>query len=129
MDRYSYSGVAFTMAKEIEGLDMDWCQTIERGKLPEPDIIFYMDLSVQSSSRRPGFGSEAYEKREFQEAVQKAFEKLRNEKWTVIDADRSFDDISFEILPKALQAVIECRNGRPLRKLWMDEAFHVKRGS
>jgi thymidylate kinase len=26
VDRYSFSGVAFTSAKEKEGIDLDWCK-------------------------------------------------------------------------------------------------------
>jgi dTMP kinase len=31
VDRYSYSGVAFTAAKKMEGLDLEWCKAPERG--------------------------------------------------------------------------------------------------
>ena len=34
VDRYSYSGVAFTAAKGVPGLDLEWCKAPERGLLP-----------------------------------------------------------------------------------------------
>ena len=38
LDRYSYSGIAYTAAK---GIDIDWCILTEKG-LPKPDIVFYL---------------------------------------------------------------------------------------
>ena len=35
IDRYAYSGVAFTASK---GLDIEWCKNPDRG-LPKPDIV------------------------------------------------------------------------------------------
>jgi dTMP kinase len=30
VDRYSFSGVAFTSAKEKEGIDLDWCKVLSK---------------------------------------------------------------------------------------------------
>jgi dTMP kinase len=38
LDRYAYSGVAFTSAK---GLDYEWCKNSDRG-LPRPDMVFFL---------------------------------------------------------------------------------------
>ncbi len=38
LDRYAYSGVAFTSAK---GLDLEWCKNSDKG-LPKPDIVFFL---------------------------------------------------------------------------------------
>ncbi len=38
LDRYSYSGIAYSHAK---GLDYNWCRNTEIG-LPEPDTVFYL---------------------------------------------------------------------------------------
>lgn len=40
LDRYAYSGAAFSAAK---GFDLEWCKNCDRG-LPKPDIVFYMYL-------------------------------------------------------------------------------------
>lgn len=69
MDRYCYSGAAFTMAKGLEGLNAEWCKSIERGKLPEPDQTYFMDIPIDVAQKRSGFGEERYEKKEFQEKV------------------------------------------------------------
>ena len=38
LDRYSYSGVAYTAAK---GIDFNWAMVTEQG-LPKPDIVIYL---------------------------------------------------------------------------------------
>ena len=121
MDRYAYSGAAFTMAKKLEGLDIKWCKAIEAGKLPAPDILFYMTLPISSTCTRPGFGEEKYEKHEMQESVRQAFEELMiGEKWTMINADRPQEEIAQEIFPIAMEAVKACREGRPFKRLWSE---------
>ena len=41
LDRYVYSGVAYSAAK---GLDFNWCLTCDIG-LPKPDLIFYIEIN------------------------------------------------------------------------------------
>lgn len=65
VDRYAYSGVAFTAAKGAPGLDRAWCQAPDVG-LPAPDAVFFLDLSVEAAAARGGYGEERYEKAEFQ---------------------------------------------------------------
>lgn len=52
-DRYAYSGVAFTSAKEDPGLTIDWCQGPDRG-LPAPDVVIFLDISQQDAEKRGG---------------------------------------------------------------------------
>lgn len=40
VDRYSYSGVAFSSAK---GLDIEWCKAPEVGLLA-PDLVMYLNI-------------------------------------------------------------------------------------
>ncbi|GMQ10009.1 hypothetical protein CsSME_00053183 [Camellia sinensis var. sinensis] len=40
VDRYSFSGVAFSSAK---GLDIEWCKAPEMGLLA-PDLVLYLDI-------------------------------------------------------------------------------------
>jgi len=62
-DRYSYSGIAYSAAKE--NMDFQWCKIVESG-LPKPDIVFFMDVATSEISTRQGFGDEIYEKLDFQ---------------------------------------------------------------
>lgn len=54
VDRYSYSGVAFSAAK---GLDIDWCKAPEAG-LIKPDLVLLLTMTAEAISERNGFGNE-----------------------------------------------------------------------
>lgn len=54
VDRYSYSGVAYSTAK---GLSLDWCKGPERNLL-RPDCVLYLTLSSDAMAKRGGFGDE-----------------------------------------------------------------------
>lgn len=67
-DRYAYSGVAYTAAKQRPGLDIPACRAPDQG-LPAPDVVLYLDLPQQAAAARAGYGEERYEKVEFQQQV------------------------------------------------------------
>ncbi|KAF9194714.1 hypothetical protein BGZ51_007941 [Haplosporangium sp. Z 767] len=94
VDRYAYSGVAFSTAK---GLDLTWCKNPDRG-LIRPDITFFLDLPTSEAEKRGGFGDERYEKRELQENVREVFLKLKDKEWVMIDAKKSILAMHYEIL-------------------------------
>ena len=52
-DRYAYSGVAFTAAKDNPDLSLDWCRAPDRG-LPAPDCVLYLDLTPEQAAERGG---------------------------------------------------------------------------
>lgn len=54
VDRYAFSGVAFSAAK---GLDFDWCKAPEKGIL-KPDLVLFLQLSTAAIEKRGGFGDE-----------------------------------------------------------------------
>lgn len=101
LDRYAYSGVAFSSAK---GLDMDWCLSPDKG-LIRPDIIVHLDLTVDDAMKRGNFGDERYEKEEFQRKVFHEFEVLKREikgqydgpLWISVDANQSKESLHNEI--------------------------------
>lgn len=80
IDRYAYSGVAFSVAK---GLDFDWCKHPDVGLL-SPDLVLFLDLSINEAEKRGGFGEERYEKRDLQIKVRTEFRKLKDNSWKVI---------------------------------------------
>jgi dTMP kinase len=43
MDRYAFSGVAFSSAKQ--GMDLQWCMQPDAG-LPAPDILLHLELGA-----------------------------------------------------------------------------------
>lgn len=94
LDRYWYSGVAYSTAK---GLDLEWCKWADRG-LPQPDLVLFFDLDPTLSQHRPEFGEERYERTEFQQAVRNAFVQLYDHStWKTIDASQSIDQVSKSI--------------------------------
>ena len=60
-DRYAYSGVAFSSAKNEEDrqckggedLSVDWCKSPDVG-LPAPDTVIFLDLSQEEAAKRGG---------------------------------------------------------------------------
>lgn len=72
LDRYVYSGVAYSAAKKIPSMDMTWCLYPDKGLL-KPDLtIFFMNQNLDVINRQ-GFGEERYEKVEFQSNVRATF--------------------------------------------------------
>lgn len=94
VDRYCYSGVAYSSAK---GLDFDWCKSPDSGLL-KPDLVVYLTLSQEAMARRGGFGDERYETSEMQKNVIKIFDRLMEKPlWNVIDADKTEEELSAEL--------------------------------
>ncbi|EXC25420.1 Thymidylate kinase [Morus notabilis] len=92
VDRYSYSGVAFSSAK---GLDMDWCKAPEIGLLA-PDLVLYLEIPPEKAAERGGYGGERYEHLEFQKKVSKSYQALHDASWKVINF--SFVDMALKKL-------------------------------
>ncbi|XP_011374572.1 thymidylate kinase isoform X1 [Pteropus vampyrus] len=73
VDRYAFSGVAFTSAKE--NFHLDWCKQPDVG-LPKPDLVVFLQLQLAVAAARGEFGRERYENRAFQERVLQRFHQL-----------------------------------------------------
>lgn len=114
VDRYAYSGIAFSAAKK--GMDMEWCKKAETG-LPKPDAVFFLSLSPEALAKRGGFGTERYEVTEIQEEVRNNFLKLADDSWQVINADQEVDVLHQNILSHAL-SIIKNAKSKSLGYLW-----------
>ena len=85
VDRYAYSGVAYTAAK---GYDIEWCKSADVGLL-QPDLVIYLDITVNDAMKRGNFGGERYETETFQEKVREIYIneiiepewKVKKKKW------------------------------------------------
>eukprot|EP00062_Callorhinchus_milii_P000459 gi/632934482/ref/XP_007884875.1/ PREDICTED: thymidylate kinase isoform X1 [Callorhinchus milii] len=105
VDRYAFSGVAFTSAKpvstniwskgvekgegkwlhnlieclewliQIKEFTLTWCKQPDVG-IPKPDLILFLQLSPSDAMKRGDFGNERYENRHFQEQVLRQFNEL-----------------------------------------------------
>jgi dTMP kinase len=98
LDRYFYSGIAFSAAKGIPGMDINWCKQPDVG-LPRPDLTLFLEVSESVQQERGGFGAERYEQAEFQKKVRAVFNQLRQSAgdWKTISADVEFEKVSTAI--------------------------------
>ncbi|CAN1315588.1 Thymidylate kinase [Linum perenne] len=95
VDRYSYSGVAFSSAK---GLDLEWCK---------------------KAAERGGYGGERYEQLEFQKKVAECYHALHDCSWKMINACQPIEDIEKQLQSIVLDNVVACKGGgRPISHLW-----------
>ncbi|KAI3793895.1 hypothetical protein L1987_36518 [Smallanthus sonchifolius] len=114
VDRYSYSGVAFSSAK---GLDIEWCKAPEVGLLA-PDLVVYLDIPPEKAAERGGYGGERYEKLEFQKNVAQYYKKLSDASWKIIDACQPMEDVEKQLKEIVLDCVKSCQNGKSVSQLW-----------
>ena len=95
VDRYSFSGIAYSVAKvravylEIshlnikQGLSWAECTASEVG-LVAPDLVFFLDLTPEEAAKRSEYGLEIYETVEFHQKVHEAYKQLaRHYNWIV----------------------------------------------
>ncbi|XP_036609150.1 thymidylate kinase [Trichosurus vulpecula] len=117
VDRYAFSGVAFTSAKE--NFSLDWCKQPDVG-LPKPDLILFLHLSSQEAAKRGDFGSERYENNAFQEkALQRFYQLMKDDSlnWKTIDASQSIEDLHKEIYSLS-EETIQMAREMPVGELW-----------
>lgn len=123
VDRYAYSGVAFTQAK---GLDKTWCHSCDVG-LMKPDLVIYFHRNKQSNCLSYT-GDERYETQTFQEKVELYFEQLLSSssahEWkaiNVIDTDnknmRTKESIQNEIRLHVKSCLDGIKNNH-IEELW-----------
>ncbi|KAK9669857.1 hypothetical protein RND81_13G159300 [Saponaria officinalis] len=115
VDRYSYSGVAFSSAK---GLDFEWCKAPEAGLLA-PDLVLYLDVPPEKAAERGGYGGERYERLDFQKKVGEKYQALRDDTWKIVDASLTMEEVHQEIKEYVMQSVKSCEIGKPFSQLWL----------
>ena len=121
VDRYAVSGVAFSAAKGLPDMNLEWCKAPDVG-LPAPDAVLYLDVSPEVAAARGGYGQERYEKEAFQQEVRRCYQDLRGEvpqgTWHVVDAGRSVDEVHDQVLKITEATVQSCAQGKGLVNLW-----------
>ncbi|ABC55103.1 thymidylate kinase [Cyprinid herpesvirus 3] len=114
LDRYAFSGVAFTAAKP--GFELEWCKRTDVG-LPKPDLVVFLAIEASAVESRGGFGDERYEVSAFQAAVRENFEVLMKDvtvNWRKVDAARTPEQVHGDILrltDDAHNAIYDSRDG------------------
>ena len=94
LDRYAYSGVAYTAAKGEK--DREELKNPDRG-LVRPDMVFYLYIDPEVAQLRGDYGKEVYEKVEFQKKVDSNFRSIE-EGWVVLDASKPAELLHEEIV-------------------------------
>lgn len=127
VDRYAYSGVAFTAAKRVPGLDAAWAAAPDVG-LPAPDAVLLLTLPPAVAATRGGFGGERYEDETLltrvageYAALMEADEKRGSSaptRWTRVDADGTPDVVAERVTAAAAPALEAAAAGAPLKALW-----------
>lgn len=107
MDRYVYSGIAYSLAKD-NACDATWLCSPEVG-LPKPDLTFFLTVGMEELRTRDGWGSERYEKEQFQIRVRECFFRVLR-----ADTDTSIEIVDVNGLGiseahDALWAIVERR--------------------
>jgi dTMP kinase len=97
MNRYYQSNIVYG---SVNGLEIRWLYTLDKN-MPRSDLTIILDVPVHISEQRGTLmGGNLFEHdREFKEMVKDAFLTLaEKEKWKVIDAARSKEDIHKDVI-------------------------------
>ena len=116
VDRYAYSGVAFSAAKE--GFTLDWCKQPDVG-LPKPDLVCFLDVTEGVARSREGFGEERYELTHFQRKVRENYTHLCDSSWVTVSADGTITEVEeelYEIVSVEVNKIVKGEIG----KLWVE---------
>eukprot|EP00051_Salpingoeca_urceolata_P007442 m.97784 g.97784 ORF g.97784 m.97784 type:complete len:222 (-) comp15237_c0_seq2:57-722(-) len=120
VDRYAFSGVAFSSAKE--SLDLEWCKQPDAG-LPVPDMLLHLELAAKEAESRGGFGDERYEVSEFQSKVKHQFSTLYASLSSVVPValdvtGLSIDQVGDQIESRVLKALAASERPSASQTLW-----------
>uniref|UniRef100_A0A0N5AXB4 Thymidylate kinase n=1 Tax=Syphacia muris TaxID=451379 RepID=A0A0N5AXB4_9BILA len=115
VDRYAYSGIAYTIAKKTMDLGLEWAQLQDVGIL-KPDCVIFFDLTPEMASSRSGFGAERLEALELQKRVYTVMKKLGEQNkdiWKDVDASLPPETVS-ENVWKIVEPFIQKASNSPL---------------
>lgn len=123
-DRYYYSGMVYSAAKNNPSLSLSWAQTCDVG-LPKPDVVVFLDLEAEEAEKRGGYGEEKYEKREMQLRVRELFRSLKEfdgdeREMKVVDAGATVEVVGERIwgeVEKVGKSISEGGRGKEIGKV------------
>ncbi|KAG4424343.1 hypothetical protein IFR04_002584 [Cadophora malorum] len=123
-DRYYYSGMVYSAAKNNPSLSLSWAQTCDVG-LPKPDVVVFLDLEAEEAEKRGGYGEEKYEKREMQLRVRELFRSLKEvdgdeREMKVVDAGATVEVVGERIwdeVEKVVKSISEGERGKEIGKV------------
>ena len=120
VDRYYYSGIVYSAAKENAGLTLQWAREPEVG-LPRPDLCIFLDIAPEVAAQRGGFGSEKYETSKMQKRVRELFHELLKRPdggdMALVDAGRSLEDVQQDMRSLVEKTFQDTWMQQPLRRI------------
>ncbi|MCJ1250915.1 Thymidylate kinase [Trapelia coarctata] len=117
IDRYSYSGVVYSVAKDNPSLPLKWAWQMESG-LPRPDLCVFLDIEPEKAHERGGYGNERYETWQMQSRVRGLFKELFQLPCAIgaveVNAGRPIDLVQHNVLNVVRTATSEAELQHPL---------------
>ena len=117
IDRYYYSGIVYSAAKDKADLSLKWARDPEIG-LPRPDICLFLDIAPDAAAQRGGFGGEKYETSVMQKRVRELFYELMSTSdgldIQVIEAARRVEEVERDIIRRVNHVMEQPKMVRPL---------------
>ena len=118
VDRYYYSGMIYSAAKNNPNLSLDWSMGADYG-LPRPDLCICFIISPISAVQRGGFGLERYETLEMQKRVFNLFkyilESSQYPECSAIVADESAEEVYAKMIELVRQVLKVVDLKKPLK--------------
>ncbi|KAL8653623.1 MAG: hypothetical protein Q9226_003775 [Calogaya cf. arnoldii] len=123
IDRYYYSGVVYSAAKNNPELSLDWAIQPEIG-LPKPDLCIFLDISATDALARGGFGNERYETSEMQKTVRTLFLELlrkpQSKEMVSVNAGESIEEVHGAVRRLANELLEGDEQRKPLKSFAYD---------
>ena len=117
IDRYYYSGIVYSAAKDKADLSLKWARDPEIG-LPRPDMCLFLDIAPAAAAKRGGFGSEKYETSAIQKRVRELFYELMGTSdgldMQAVDAARSIEEVGKDIMRRVTEVMEQPKMAVPL---------------
>lgn len=112
VDRYSYSGAAYTCAKQIDGIDIRWCMNTEH-RLPQPDVVIYLDITPEMALSRHDTNvlKERYEENTFLTQVQESYSRVKyfattnGVNWMHVDGNGTPEEVHQRVMAAVTHAL------------------------
>ncbi|KAL8970882.1 MAG: hypothetical protein Q9183_001310 [Haloplaca sp. 2 TL-2023] len=118
VDRYYYSGMIYSAAKNNPNLSLDWSMGADYG-LPRPDLCICFIISPMTAVQRGGFGLERYETLEMQNRVLSLFkyilESSQYPECSAIVADNSVEEVCANMIELVQQVLKVVDVKKPLK--------------
>lgn len=129
IDRFYYSGIVYSAAKNRADLSLKWARDPEIG-LPRPDICLFLDIAPEAAAKRGGFGSEKYETSAMQKRVKELFYELMDTSdgldIQVVDAGKSVEEVEEDIMGRVKDVMEQPKMAKSLTSIlpW-EEMAHI----